>query len=316
MNKLIKTITFFTAFLIISVNQVYAAAVSVKLEQPKSPTNRQEFSLTFVALDLQNRPITVRCYKKAPGEGGYSIFNTDYNLAAGGDTDSCRLNSGIISTEGTYEFYVTATAGTESVNSEPVSVEYKAGGPGTPEYRGKSQHSLCQYKVSFKTSDDNGETVKVEVYRSENKNFTASGDTRVGSVGIGSKTEGEYIDSVPDCGKTYYYAIRAFNNAGTGSSVVGDTLTTVQIPESEAQGQVSGALPVGSNQVTAAAEDRAEITPAPGQVLGEEASSPAEEETAATGGLLAGIFKNKAVSFGLVLLLLTAGLYLVFKKKS
>lgn len=318
MLRLIKAIITALALTLFAAGPAFAADnLSVKLEQPKSPTNRQDFSLTFVALDVLERPITVRCYQKGPGDGGYSLFDTDYNLPAGGDTAACKTNSGVVSGEGNYEFYVTATADAETVSSSAVSVEYRVSGPGTPSYQGKDQHALCQYKIKFKTADDGGETVKIEIYRSENISFNANGDTRVGTVGIGSNTEGSYIDTVPDCGKTYYYAIRAFNDAGTGSSVVGDTTTVTTYTET---GTTTGAIPVGSGgSISGGGQTEAtgEETPA-GEVLGEEAAD-AEAETEAeeeTGSFLSGLFQNKIVAVIIILLLLGLGSYLVFGKKA
>ena len=72
------------AFAILTEGAVYAAGLSAVLEKPKTPENQRDYTITFVALDIQNRPVVVRCYKKTPSEGGFSIFDSDKNLPSGG----------------------------------------------------------------------------------------------------------------------------------------------------------------------------------------------------------------------------------------
>jgi hypothetical protein len=103
-----------------------------------------------------------------------------------------------------------------------VTYDYDSDGPGTPSNFGKSKSGSCTYEVRFKTADDGGKTNKVELYRSENKSFTADAGTRVGSTGIGSNQNGQINDTPSDCGKTYYYVIRAFDSIGNGSGLIGD----------------------------------------------------------------------------------------------
>ena len=204
------------------------ASTSVRLEQPKSPTNQNNFNLVFVALNTDNSPITVKCFKEAPGEASFSQFGSDITLSDGGNTDNCPVDSSVVSTNGTYAFYVTANG----TPSSTVTVDYNTSGPGTPSNYSKDHPTSCQYKISFRTADDGGKTSKVELYRSVNTSFNADSGTRVQSMGIGSNTDSSFTDNVPDCNQTYYYAIRAFDSAGNGSGLVGDseTQTTVINP--------------------------------------------------------------------------------------
>src|SRR6185369_9485240 len=91
----------------------------------------------------------------------------------------------------------------------------------------KDKITACEYKIHFRSADDAGKTVKVEVYRSENKSFSADAGSRVGTVATGSNTDNDFTQSVPDCNKVYYYAVRAFDSGGNGSGVTGDSETVV-----------------------------------------------------------------------------------------
>ncbi|MBI1871932.1 hypothetical protein HYS10_00775 [Candidatus Collierbacteria bacterium] len=232
----IKLILTTAVLLLVSTKVALAAAgdLSVKISQPKSPTNQSSFNVNFVALDSQDppRPITVKCFKKGPSDSSFSQFGSDFNLAAGGNSDNCVVDTNIIKREGTYQFYVNAIAGSDSVDSSVVSVDFNTSGPGTPTDYSKEQTGQCSYKLRFKTSDDGGKTTKVEFYRSDKQSFTADSGTEFASMTIGSNVSSELNTSVPDCGKTYYFALRAFDSAGNGSGLVGDTITTTTIVNS------------------------------------------------------------------------------------
>ncbi|MDO8498850.1 MAG: hypothetical protein Q7S44_03630 [bacterium] len=265
LKRFIETISLLFASLFIT-QLAYAANLSLRVEQPKTPTNQSSFNITFVALDLQNNPITVKCYKKGPSDSDFTQFGSDINLIAGGDTDSCQVDSSILSAEGSYIFQVKATDGSEDAQKE-VTVEYKTSGPDTPVSYSKEQ-TACQYKIKFKTADDGGKTSKVEVYRSENTNFTADGSTRVATVWIGSNQEGSsLVDG--ECGKTYYFAIRAFDGAGNGSGIIGDSetkiVTTTVVNTTPTPG--AGAIPISESSLSQ------------GEILGEEATKSSEGKT-------------------------------------
>jgi hypothetical protein len=228
MNKLFKFLTT-AALSLIFVSQAWAAAtdVSVRISTPQTPTHRSSLDLNFVALDIQGRPMTAKCYKKEPSDGGFSQFGGDINLVAGGNSANCSVGSDIFDGEGTYQFYVTATAGGDSATSQTVSVDRNTSGPGTPTDYSKSVTGSCQYKIHFKTADDSGQTVKVELYRSDNSSgFTADASTRVETIGVGSNEAKDVFNTKPDCNKEYFYAVRAFDSAGNGSGLVGDTIIT------------------------------------------------------------------------------------------
>jgi hypothetical protein len=226
---------------------VYAGVLpnlSVKMEQPKTPTNQNVLKLTVVTLDRMGADITVKCMKKAPSDGGFVQFGSDIAITpAGGNSVICETSPSFMNTDGTYQFEAIATS-SETVTSNAVSVDYDTSGPETPSYTGKDRVNTCDYKVKFRTADDGGKTVKVEVYRSENTSFDANDGSRVDTITIGSNLDGSSTTTPPSCDKEYYFAIRAFDIAGNGSGVVGDSVvhTTSTLPASGQAGPSSGAL--------------------------------------------------------------------------
>lgn len=271
-NLAVLVLTLFAA------GNVHAANLSVRLEEPKSPTNVNSFKINFVSLDIFGRPVTVKCMKKGPSDGGFSQFGLDIGLAAGGGTGSCEVNSSVMSNNGTYLFIATATAGGDSATSETegiVSVDYNTSGPGTPYDYKKEQVSLCEYKLTFRSADDGGKTIKIEIYRSDKTSFPIDPSTRVGTVGVSTVNQLEtFNNTVPDCGKTWYYAIRAYESAGNGSGVIGDSAVTTTIVNVTTAPGAGGAIPVAGVTL-----------PAGGEVLGEKAK---EEEKATKEGEVKG----------------------------
>lgn len=242
MRKLIYSLFFAFLLLFMQRESVTAANVSVRLHQPKSPTNQTSFTINFVTLDLLARPVTVRCYQKGPGDGAFTQFGSDITLTPnGGNSGNCETSGTIISAEGSYQFYVTATADADSADSNTVLVDYSTSGPGTPVNYGKEKIGNCTYKIMFRSADDGGKTVKIEIYRSTVTSFNLDNGTRVGSVSLSSNTDAEFLNDVPSCDATYYYVVRAFDSAGNGSGSVGDSVvvtvgsTTVSGPSSISQ---------------------------------------------------------------------------------
>ncbi len=239
-------------------DQVFAnSAVSIRLEQPKTPTNQNSLNITFVTLDTQSEAITVKCFKKGPTDGAFSQFGADINLAAGGNTGTCDANSSVINTPGSYQFYATATAASGNGTSSTVNVDYNNSGPGTPTNFSKDRITSCSYKIKFRTADDSGKTIKVRIYRADATASDPSSTSEVGAVNIGSSTDGEFTNTIPDCSKSYYYAVRAFDSAGNASGVVGDsinigstttTTTTTTGTTGASPTAGTGAIPVGAGQ--------------------------------------------------------------------
>jgi hypothetical protein len=259
--------------LLLPVNSLAASTLSVRLGQPKSPSNQDNFKLTFVALDIANREIAVSCFKKGPLDGGYSQFDVTKNLIPGGNTDSCNVDSGILNSAGTYSFYVVAVAGADSVTSSTVSVDHNTSGPSTPDSYSKEKINDCDYKIKFRTAND-GKTIKVELFRSDSLSIHIDSGSRVGTLSIAPNTAGEITNSIPVCSKEYFYAIRAVDIYENASGITGDNFTkvttTTTTPTVVAGAQ--GAIAIGTgSQVTEGAGTEATVTPS---VTGEPTAEP------------------------------------------
>ncbi|MFZ2024983.1 MAG: hypothetical protein WAV51_01700 [Microgenomates group bacterium] len=285
-------------------------ALSIRLEQPKTPTNQTDFDITFVTLDLMGRDVTVNCYKKSPTDADFVLYGSAQTFADGGNTGVCTVTSSILNTKGNYTFKTTATAGSDTVEDTTV-VSYNNEGPGDPTGYNKERANTCDYKIKFHSADDAGKTVKVEVYRSENKSFAADSGSRVDTITIGSNTDGQSITTPPSCDKPYYFGIRAFDSAGNGSNIVGDSEAT--FTTSSTSTTVTGTTPSAI----------ALTNPSEGSVLGNEVTASEEgkvlgEETTPAGMQSGESFfkKNGILILGIALLVIgIIGLY-VSKKKT
>lgn len=293
--------------------------LSIRIEQPKSPTNQDNFNLIFVTLDIQEQPITVKCFKKGPSDGGFSQFGANIAVSAGGNTGNCPVNSSIINTNGTYQFYASATTVSDTADSTIDSVDFNTSGPGTPSEFSKDRISSCQYKISYKTADDSGKTVKVELYRSDNQTFNADYGTRVDTHTLGSNTTDSFTNSIPDCNKTYFYVLRAFDSSGNGSGLVGDALVTVTTSSTTTSTtpETGGAILVGqgtgeilgkkSQDITSTSTDEGKL----GEVKGEKS-----QESITPTPLAEKVLNSKNILLGLLALVIVASGGYYFYKRS
>ncbi|GEM_PF-2254732 len=217
-------------------------SLSVQITEPKSPTRDNDWNLSFTALDIEGRSVTVKCYVKKPGSGSFVQFDSTKSLPAGGNSGSCKVDSGVMNSQGTYTFYVSADAGAGEETSNEVSVAYKTDGPGTPVNYSKERPWACRYIIKFKGADDSGKTKYVSVYRSKETKFIADGSTIVGSLTLTSNEEGQLISDLPgECDKNWYFVVRAFDDAGNGSGFAGDEVVLQSISSSDTE---SSAIPV------------------------------------------------------------------------
>lgn len=265
MHKLFTLILSFICLLSLAVIPAWAAPgdLVIRLEEPKTPTNLNDFEISFVALDILNQEISVQCLKKSSSDADFSVFDST-TLTAGGNSDSCHITSSVFNNNDTYQLKVIATTATDTA-SDLATIQYNTVGPDTPSEYQKEKVSSCQYKISFKTGNDSGRTVKVEVYRSENTTFTADSGTRVETITIGSNEFKSINNDIPDCNKTYYYAVRAFDSAGNGSGLIGDSEITV-----------IGGTTTTTTVSTASPTSAIPVTEPTGIVLGEEEGQTGE----------------------------------------
>lgn len=213
--------------------------ISVQIETPKSPSDTGIFKIGFVALDIQGRNLTVKCFK-APSD----VIPDDFVVHAGGNSGNCLVNL----PDGTYNFFVEAYDPSNSSNfgqSGTVTVEINTGVPGTPLNYDRDGDSC---NLTFTTAND-GLTSKVELYRSIHDTFTADASTFATEVAIGPNLPGSLTDPLGNCGD-YFYAIRAVSAAGIGSDFVGDedinveTTTNTTTTTNETIIRTGGAIPV------------------------------------------------------------------------
>lgn len=315
----VSLITVLSTLVSASTTSASAPSLSVRIEQPQSPTRLNEWKLSYAVLDRLARTPSVTCYVKKPGSGSFVQFDTSkISTKPTGDNGSCQVNSSIISSgQGIYEFYVTASATTpdESRSSATASVLYDTEGPDRPVSYTKEHPWACRYTIKFKTADDGGKTAWVEIFGSKSTSFSTDNGTRIGSVGIGSNQEGSLNHDLAgdDCNQVWYYVIRAFDSVGNQSTHLGDEVVTVTsgtpTPPTSALVVTTagrGGSVLGSDQ---AADDE-------GEVLGEAGDGEEQAESVEGDGLVGGatrtvqsLAKNK--SFWWIVLIII-GLRIVY----
>ena len=297
-----------------------ATTLAAQMMTPKSPYQTTDFNLGFVAMDINSSPITVKCFVDG------AEFQT-VNLAGGGTSGNCNVNSGVIAGAGIYDFHIVATNGSEPVTTPDASVEVILGGPGTPRNYNRAKVSECELNLKVTTADDGGKTVRVEIYRSTERRYTADASTLVTSINVGSNQPVDYTDTKPDCTKDYYYAMRAFDALGNGSGVAADERTVVRTTgggTTTITAPGGGAIPAGGATAGAATGGAT----AGGAVAGEETPGGEEAEAAPSGeeGQVLGeetaseepqsfVQKNKALSAIIALVILAIIYYAFIRKK-
>lgn len=290
--------------------------ISVRIEDPESPTDTGTFKIGFVTLDIEGRRLSAQCYE-TPGDIPVTTLYDD--SISGGNSGSCAVDS---FADGLYEFYVIASTGGDSTESAHVAVEIKSGTPGTPLNYDRDEHGCT---VHFTTAND-GLTSGVELYRSTELDFVADASTLAQEVAVGPNDSSSITDPGANC-DDYYYAIRAVSAGGAGSGFVGDekvtvrhrTRTVTQVSNSTA----TGAIPVGSGTeaggvttptegTVGGAETEQGTQPGQGeegQVLGEEGVNG----LASPEGLWDFIKRNRWPELGIIALLII--IYYAYRRK-
>jgi LPXTG-motif cell wall-anchored protein len=330
MKKLIPSIlAVFSLIAIVLVGtQVFASSdIVVRVSEPKSPTGTS-FNLDFAVIDIGDTPVayTAGCYVRN-SKTSESKFGADVAIQAGGNSGSCTIETGALA-EGDNYLYVKLNG----TKSEEVVVKYIPSdkGPGTPRDFSRTNISSCEHKIYFKTADDGGKTVRVELYRGTETEYTLNDGSKVADFSMGSNESKTHTQTVSDCNKTYYYAVRAFDAANNPSDSIGErvsttvtTTTTGGTTETieQAPTNPSGAVIVSESsipaerggaggQVLGEGTDKLSITPEAtpeGKVLGEETTPMTEKVTEAVNNR--GIW---AVAGGV--LLLVGVLYFVYRR--
>jgi uncharacterized repeat protein (TIGR01451 family) len=196
--------------------------LAVEIEQPKTPYSESSFQIGFVALDIQSRNIAVQCYETTHG-----AFGPEYTLNTIGNSGNCVVDSSVITADGTYEFYIVAKAGTDEVTSDKVSVVIDLVGP-APVVNYTKTVASCTNNLQFTTAND-GQTTKIQIFRSDKATFTADSSTLIKEITAGPNQLVTYSDTQPVCGQTYFYAVRALDIADNTSTFVTDKTVVVTL---------------------------------------------------------------------------------------
>ena len=191
--------------------------IKVRIMQPATPTNKSNFNVGFVALDLKNNPITVECYKDAV------LFETIPNV----NTGNCPAK---VDASGTHTFYVIAKSASGEQKSADVTVVVDLEKPAPV-----IDYSKAGNVLKFKTAND-GKTKKVEIHRSTTPKYTANESTRIHTMHVSPNTEYSWTDTTAEAGKTYYYALRTVDAVGNVSAIVSDPEVKIVPPTTTGTG--------------------------------------------------------------------------------
>lgn len=283
MIKKLKTIILISFLWLLASGSAFAVQstnIYIGLENPATPTNMDKFSISFTALDILSRPLTVKCYKVNPDSSEVQL-GADIAVKAGGNSGECSLeNNPLTEDQKTYKFYAVASAEGDAYRSDTISVEFDRSGPGTPSDYSKEKIGNCIYKIKF-TAHHDGNTEIIRIYRADVTQFIADSGSQIGQVGISPDQKGEFTDlNIPDCNKTYYYVIRAFDKTGNGSSLVGDYYTVFTSTTTPTITTV-GAIPVTGSNIPGEGTPGEGSTPGitPGEGTGTEGSVLGSEKT-------------------------------------
>lgn len=229
--------------------------LNLRVDTIQTPTSVSAPTIGYVVQDVNAENIVVSCFKKGPADASFSLFQTDtFNSTDSAGSRSCNLAPLVIG--GTYQIRIDASAPSDST-SATVSFEYISPGPGIPTNYAKSVNA-CTSNISFTTANDGGKTSGIEVFRSVDKSFVADSSSLVDSFAAGSNQSVSKTYLSPDCGQTYYYALRAFDAAHNTSGLTGDVgfnVITVQgasasTTSTSSSGATSGTPTAGSPSAT------------------------------------------------------------------
>ncbi len=213
---------------------IFADKFLADIEQPASPVNTQNFEIGFVVANTSGEDITVECIEKTQ--------NIIFGTYTGVNTGNCIVNSSVVPIDGTYTFYISATDNSGTVYSDEVTVTADFVKPSAIEDYEKTE-SGCSNVLTFKTADD-GQTTKVQIFRSTNSSFTANSSTLIKELTVGPNENVTYTDDTAVCGTTYYYAVRALDNADNPSAFVSDKVVVYieaeDTEETSGTGEVAG----------------------------------------------------------------------------
>jgi|GEM_PF-1439687 len=286
-KKILKIlpILFLAAALYGGMDSVLAANLSVRIEDPKSPVN-SPFQVTFVVLnaDPNEGDLHYQCWIDGP-TSGWEKLGSEGTLPNEGGTDVCDVTESVLTSDGLYSIKVVV----EGVESATVSTTYDNTPPSKPKYIEVDRKSACKYEIEFKTAND-GQTSYVEVYMSDDKEFTAGSGSRIRTITIGPDQKYKFTEEVAGdkCAHRQYFAVRAFDSAGNGSKVEAEEVTDIEYKTIYKEGteevtQEAYAGGAASSIGAGAGEEGAEVVTSEEEMPSEEGSILGEQAQAETG---------------------------------
>lgn len=303
-----------TALLILTAGQVHAVTTTVSITELPEYTRKDTFNISYSALADDPSSISAQFYYKKDG-GIYSAFGS----AQTGSSGKIQVTSSQINEQTKYFFKVEVTSSNGSAGDE-TSVTFDNSDPDPVSGYSKQKVAPGYYKLTWR-NPNNSDFSRVFIYRSENTEFTADGNTKIAERGGAPDQEMSFEDIGLDTGKDYYYALRAIDDAGNPSGIVAD-------PEVSAQ---PGAVEGASTEVGAGTGSEFLIMPQQeseqGEVFGEEGEadeiadddlSPSpttfesEEDKAQAGFLGTTVGKLSLAGAGLLLIAIA---YFLLRKK-
>jgi len=257
---LLSTIFIFT--LALSLPKTVAAGI-LKLDLSDLPSyqNTTNFALYYTYMETDDKTATVNLYLQKEGKDWRQTVEKNKTEVNG---IFQIQGSDIYDGEGRYFFSATAITEDQTVNSEVVTTVLDMSPPGAPSEYGKERINSTTYKLTWKNPGD-GDYKRVFVYRSKETSFTADSSTKVAEVGGAPDEKMTFNDGSVEADVTYYYALRAIDQAGNISGVVTDAPGTVVV------GAVEGAQTLGTGgPLGSTGESGVSLLPKEGEESGEE----------------------------------------------
>ena len=252
--------------------KVWAGQLKLALSNPPSDTNKNDFRVYYTYLETENKTATVDLFIKKEGKTDWRQVEDENKTEVSGYFQ--LKSSDIYEGEGIYDFYAQAATSDQTIKSQTVTTNFDTSAPASPSDYGKERINSTTFRLNWKNPNDS-DFFRVYIYRSESSAFNADEGTKVGEMGGGREEKMTFSDGSVQEGKDYYYMIRAVDQAGNGSSLVGDTSESSGDPGSSQvapEGQAVGAEETVSGQEYSVSQSQ-------GQILGEEEAGEEEDGT-------------------------------------
>ncbi|MEJ2441643.1 MAG: fibronectin type III domain-containing protein [Patescibacteria group bacterium] len=261
MNKFIKSLIIAILALGFYVGTVFAIDTLVTISDLPEYTRTNNFQLSYSALANNPSTITARFYVRKEGES-YVQFGPTLTGASG----EVQVTSSEVDEQKKFYFKVEIVSSDGSATDE-TSVIYDISGPSPVQNYWKERIFPETYRLHWKNPGDD-DFSRVFIYRGDEPDFSADGSHKIAEVGGAPDDEISWDNIGLTAGEEYYYALRAVDEAGNSSSLVGDGGGTVteEAVVTEGEGET------GSDLVILPREQGTG-----GEVLGEEANGEDED---------------------------------------